>query len=201
VADPTTLRLISFGYLHGDPPTADLVVDVRATLRDPAAASTAGILDLDGRHPRVVRVVATIPGALDLLGDIGAFITTHPGPVCVVAIGYAGGRHRSVALAEMAADLARVVGVDVHVTHQHVHLPRVLHPETNTRRPRTTPTPHLTGDPRPHRAGLPHPGRCPMTDNPATTPEWLADWIPADAPTAPADADNPAAALTMWIHR
>jgi RNase adaptor protein for sRNA GlmZ degradation len=45
------LKLVSFGYLHGPPPAADRVEDVR----DPAAGRD--ILDLDGRHPRVQDVV------------------------------------------------------------------------------------------------------------------------------------------------
>jgi hypothetical protein len=70
------LRLISFGFLHlptdADgrpiPPTADRIEDVRDRLRDPAAARD--ILDLDGFHLRVQRIVLDTPGAQDLLDNL-----------------------------------------------------------------------------------------------------------------------------------
>ena len=63
----SAIRLISFGYLylHGaPPPEADRVEDVRARLSDPAAAT--GILDLDGRGPRVLDIVLNTPGTREL---------------------------------------------------------------------------------------------------------------------------------------
>jgi RNase adaptor protein for sRNA GlmZ degradation len=129
VAD-RTLTLISFGYLHEGPPTADLVIDVRRSLRDPAAA--VGLLDLDGRDPRVMQAVINTPGARDLLFFLGQFIATHPQGECVVAIGCAGGRHRSAALVEIAAAFAGIVGWPVTVQHRHIHLPRVLRPDDHT---------------------------------------------------------------------
>jgi UPF0042 nucleotide-binding protein len=62
----SAIRLISFGYLHlhgAPPPEADRVEDVRTGLSDPAAK---GILDLDGRDPRVQDIVLSTPGAREL---------------------------------------------------------------------------------------------------------------------------------------
>lgn len=57
----SSLRLISFGYLHQPtdaadnpiPPAADRIEDVRTRLHDPAAARSNSILGLDGQHPMV----------------------------------------------------------------------------------------------------------------------------------------------------
>ncbi|GAB3914385.1 hypothetical protein GCM10029964_125700 [Kibdelosporangium lantanae] len=53
------VEMISFGYLHGDVPDAERVVDVRDTLRDPAAARH--ILDLTGHNNKVRTVVWNTP--------------------------------------------------------------------------------------------------------------------------------------------
>ncbi|WP_327379015.1 hypothetical protein OG393_34585 (plasmid) [Streptomyces sp. NBC_01216] len=95
------IRLISFGYLHlptgpdGSPvpPAADRIEDVRARLRDPAAARD--ILDLDGFHPRVQDVVLNTPGARELLANLADYADLPAGPRRI-AIGCAGGRHRGV---------------------------------------------------------------------------------------------------------
>jgi UPF0042 nucleotide-binding protein len=124
------VRVVSFGYLHGPAPTAHITVDVRKYLRDPAAVRDAGLLDSDGRDPRVQQVVFHTPGAVHTLVTLLYFAMGFPhakGPL-VIALGCAGGRHRSAALAEiLAADLAGH-GFDVEVEHLHIHLPRVLHP-------------------------------------------------------------------------
>ncbi len=116
------IRLISFGYLHGPPPEADLTVDVRRYLRDPAAA--AGLLAFDGRHPDVRRAVLDTPGTLTTADVVAQFAIWFPTPQCVIAVGCAGGRHRSVALVEVLAE-SLAVALDVSVEHRHVHLPRV----------------------------------------------------------------------------
>ncbi|OKI20830.1 hypothetical protein A6A25_37380 [Saccharothrix sp. CB00851] len=130
------MRIVSFGYLHGEPPAADLVVDVRQLLRDPARARNGGLLDLDGRNWMVRDAVMTTPGAVELVHGLyhGVFhlcvIAFKP---VTVAFGCAGGRHRSVALAEHLAHLLATdpMGnggnpVPAQVEHLHVHLPRVL---------------------------------------------------------------------------
>lgn len=121
------VRLVSFGYLHQPvPPTdADLVVDVRRYLHDPASARD--VLNRDGRDHVVQDIVLGTPGAAatvqTLIRYVEAFPTRHD---CVIAIGCAGGRHRSVALVELLAVAVRATGQPVDVTHLHVHLPRVL---------------------------------------------------------------------------
>ena len=127
----SSIRLISFGFLHLDdaaPPAADRVEDVRDRLRDPAAAKS--ILDLDGRHPHVQKVVLSTPGARELLVNLADYAELPAGPR-VIAIGCAGGRHRAAALVELLARVLYERGHrEVEVEHRHVHLPRVLKPGT-----------------------------------------------------------------------
>ncbi|MFI6302159.1 ATPase [Amycolatopsis thailandensis] len=120
-----TFHLTSFGYLHGTPPTADRVEDVRDRLRDPAAARD--ILDLDGHHPRVQAVVLNTPGAIQLLDNLVNYCEL-PATPNRIAIGCAGGRHRAPSLTELLAGLLRGRGHQVTVEHRDVHRPRVLHP-------------------------------------------------------------------------
>lgn len=121
----TTIRLISFGYLHldGPPPEADRVEDVRGRLRDPAAAR--GILDLDGHDPRVQEIVLKTRGARELLANLTDYALLPAGPRAI-AIGCAGGKHRACALINLLAQRLIQRGHQVEVEHLHAHLPRVL---------------------------------------------------------------------------
>lgn len=116
-----TIYLISFGYLHGSPPWADRVEDVRQRLRDPAAAKD--ILDLDGFDPKVQAIVQATPGAAALLDNLVTYVEQcQP---TRIAIGCAGGRHRAPSLIELFAKRLEE-DYDVDVDHRDVHLPRVL---------------------------------------------------------------------------
>ena len=117
-----TITLTSFGYLHGPPPGADRVEDVRDRLRDPAAARS--ILDLDGTDPRVQEVVLATPGAEELLENLTEYaMLPHSGPRSI-AIGCAGGKHRACALVEILAVRLRILGRDTEIRHLHARLPR-----------------------------------------------------------------------------
>ena len=128
------IRLISFGYLHQPPgpdgipvpPSADRVEDVRARLRDPAAARD--ILEFDGRDTRVQRVVLATPGARELLVNLADYAELPAAPRSI-AIGCAGGKHRAAALVELLARLLAERGLrEVEIDHRHAHLPRVVKP-------------------------------------------------------------------------
>lgn len=123
-----SFTLVSFGYLHlGDGPTpqADRVEDVRARLRDPAAARD--ILDLDGRDGRVQDVVLATEGAPELLDNLVEYAELPGAGPERIAIGCAGGKHRAPALVELLARKLRDRGHTVVVEHIHVHLDRVIH--------------------------------------------------------------------------
>lgn len=124
-----TIELISFGFLHTDGrvPESDLAVDTRRFLSDPATARQAGVLDMDGRDVEVQQIVARTPGAVEAIRVIGEFADGFPdGRHCVIAVGCAGGKHRSVAISVLAAGMLLMRGYEVRVRHLHVHLPRVL---------------------------------------------------------------------------
>jgi RNase adaptor protein for sRNA GlmZ degradation len=122
---PPTLVLTSFGYRHAPPPDADIVLDLRPWLRDPAAAEWC--LPLTGRDARVRKHVLSMPGAAELLAHLEGAARTllrlaEPGRRVVLAVGCAGGRHRSVVLTEeLAGRLGS--GWSVEVRHEHAERP------------------------------------------------------------------------------
>ncbi|MDX8146408.1 RNase adapter RapZ [Lentzea sp. BCCO 10_0061] len=102
-------RLISFGYLHNQPPEADLVFDVRRSLHDPAALGE-DLAHRDGRDEQVQRVVMCSPTAEVVVHLATVYVDTmsFQDKSCVIAVGCSHGRHRSVALIErLAAELTR----------------------------------------------------------------------------------------------
>lgn len=114
------ITLTSFGYLHGPPPEETAVFDVRDILRDPARVD--GLLDSDGFDPAVRAAVMATSGAKEL---VVGWATLAP-VVHEIAVGCAGGRHRSVALVEMLAGVLVALGYAVRVEHRDVHHPRVI---------------------------------------------------------------------------
>ncbi len=135
-------QVISFGFRHAAPPDADLVLDLQPWLRDPAAA--AWCLLLTGRDDRVREHVLAIEGAAELLAHLEGAARTllrlaaGEQPV-VVAVGCAGGRHRSVALVEELADRLRADWT-VEVEHRHIERP-ILSPARPGDRKRLPATP------------------------------------------------------------
>lgn len=108
------IRVLSFGYKHGDPPRADLLFNVRFAANP---FHQKGLANLDGRDPRVREFVLAQPA---IQRSLPAFLLAARAFVreCVVsgsdnfqivtiAVGCAGGRQRSVAIAEeLAAAIA-----------------------------------------------------------------------------------------------
>lgn len=120
------ITILSFGYLHPwpqDAPDPDITVDLRRLLNDPARALNGAMLDSTGLDREVRRFVFNTPGARRLALNISDMATEMAmvKPV-VLAFGCAGGRHRSVALAQYVADVSGYATVQ----HLHVHLPRVI---------------------------------------------------------------------------
>lgn len=117
------ITIISFGYGHAEPPAADRVADVRASLRNPFHDES--LRELTGLDKPVRDHLTATPGAPALVVDLTA---TAAGLARVkssvtIAIGCVGGRHRSVALAELVAGCLRGVGADVEVQHRDVDRP------------------------------------------------------------------------------
>lgn len=125
-----SVMFASFGYKHGIPQDADLLFDVRF-LRNPHYV--AELSTFTGMDPEVQQFVTASPGFVefhDRLGELLDFLlpayVEEGKSSLVVGFGCTGGRHRSVALAEL---LARRYGederFDVTTSHRHIRRPHV----------------------------------------------------------------------------
>jgi UPF0042 nucleotide-binding protein len=119
------VQFASFGYKHGVPRDADLLLDVRF-LQNPHYV--AGLRELTGLDAPVAEFVAADPAMhefrerLEALLDFLLPAYAKEGKASlVVGIGCTGGRHRSVAIAEM---LARRYSTDHEVSTSHRHINR-----------------------------------------------------------------------------
>ena len=123
-ADPDErlrITVMSFGFKHGIPVDADMVVDARFL---PNPYWDPDLRDLDGRTREVASAVLKGEGAGEFLDHVEALVkTTRDGYLregkrfVTVAVGCTGGKHRSVALTEALA--ARLQSPDVLVGVEH----------------------------------------------------------------------------------
>ncbi len=109
------IRIISFSYRHANPPADAVVYDCR-TLANPHYDNR--LKKLDGRDPLVQQFIASRDHPPRL-----AFILYRARQSAkdgaTVAFGCVGGRHRSVAVAEMLAKILRDVdGNSVQIEHR-----------------------------------------------------------------------------------
>jgi len=120
----TQVTVTSFGFKHGVPPDADLVLDCRflpnpywvEDLR-PLSGRDAEIQEYVASFPVTSRFVAQVQELLDLL--LPAY-QQEGKAVLTVAFGCTGGRHRSVAIAEDFVAWLRERGVPTRVRHRDV---------------------------------------------------------------------------------
>lgn len=127
------ITILSFGYLHPWPedvprPADEDIHDLRELVADPAHVPDEDMRDRTGLDLDVADFVFATKGANDLLYKVldETKARALDGPV-TLAFGCAGGRHRSVALAEeLNKWLGEVYGYASTVRHLHVHLPRVI---------------------------------------------------------------------------
>lgn len=130
----TQITVVSFGYLHGPAPETTHVIDVRTILHDPHV--DPAMRQMTGLDPAVYEHVLNTAGAREILTALHALSTAllttaalagRAVPVSV-AVGCAGGRHRSVVVAaELAARLTED-GWVVDLEHRHVARPVVARP-------------------------------------------------------------------------
>lgn len=115
-------NVLSFGFKHGAPRDADLVLDVRFLpnphwvdeLR-PLTGREAPVRDYVMGQPTTTDFLARLEHLLDLM--VPAFIADGK-RYLTIAIGCTGGRHRSVALAEELAGYLERFDVGVQVEHR-----------------------------------------------------------------------------------
>lgn len=119
----------SFGYLHGPAPVADITLDLRSVARDPHTSPE--MRELTGLHPDIHAHVLsnqTVQGVLAaLLLLVGDFLPGKDaaGELVRVALGCAGGRHRSVVLANELVNRLNEAGIGADVVHRDILRPVV----------------------------------------------------------------------------
>jgi UPF0042 nucleotide-binding protein len=123
-ARPAVVNLISFGFRHGTPATAELLFDVRFL---PNPHFEPKLRPRTGEDPEVAefvlkneRATALMERLVGLLGFLLPLYDEEGKPYLTVAVGCTGGRHRSVAILNALAEELRASGRDVNVTHRDV---------------------------------------------------------------------------------
>lgn len=116
------LRLQSFGFKHGAPRDANLVMDVRFL---PNPYFDEELRHLDGTADAVAAYALSSPDAQEFLrrwGELVEFLLPHyeaeGKPTLSVAVGCTGGQHRSVAVVEWLARRLRAQDRAVSVEHR-----------------------------------------------------------------------------------
>ena len=122
--ETTQVTLMSFGYKHGLPPDADVVIDCRFL---PNPHWVEGLRPMTGLDPEVQDYVASfeltgefldrLESLLDLL--LPAYVNEGKS-VLTLAFGCTGGRHRSVSIAERLAGWLRERGTEPRIRHRDV---------------------------------------------------------------------------------
>lgn len=118
----------SFGYLWGGPPTgAVVVVDVREHFRDPHRDPQ--IRELTARDAVITARVLATEGVAEVVEGLIVTATGFvKGPVprpALIAVGCAGGRHRSAAIADEVVTRLRADGIAAAVSHRDIDRPVV----------------------------------------------------------------------------
>jgi len=121
------VEITSFGYLHDDPPTAHLTIDLRHHFRDPHISPELRYMTANDEPVRAA--VLSTPGIAGLVYATVAAITAFAsgpsaGPV-TVADGCQGGRHRAPVFAQALATRLRENGHHVTIHHRDLDKPVV----------------------------------------------------------------------------
>ncbi|GAA3202432.1 RNase adapter RapZ [Streptomyces virens] len=114
------VEIVSFGYLHDEPPAAHLTIDLREHFRDPHVSPELRYMTA---HDEPVRTaVLSTPGvaalALATAAAVEAYASGPSWGLIRIADGCAGGRHRAPVFALALAELLRDAGHQVTVHHR-----------------------------------------------------------------------------------
>ncbi|MFF6930835.1 RapZ C-terminal domain-containing protein [Streptomyces californicus] len=116
------VEIVSFGYLHGEPPAAHLTVDLRHHFRDPHVRPELRYMTAEDAPVR--EAVLATPGITELVDAtataVDAFASGPTSGVVRVADGCAGGRHRAPTFAGVLAERLRAAGHTVSVQHRDI---------------------------------------------------------------------------------
>jgi UPF0042 nucleotide-binding protein len=119
---PLLVSVVSFGFRYGIPTDADLVFDVRFL---PNPHFVPRLRPFSGKNPKVARYIRSFPQTGEFLRRIEsllAYLIPHyireGKSYLTVALGCTGGRHRSVALAEVISRSLKRRGYATKVVHR-----------------------------------------------------------------------------------
>ena len=121
---PLLVSVVSFGFRYGIPSDADLVFDVRFL---PNPHFVPKLRAFSGKDPKVARYIRSFPQTGEFLRRIESLLTyliplyIHEGKsYLTVALGCTGGRHRSVALAEVIRRYLQKKRYSAKVVHRDI---------------------------------------------------------------------------------
>jgi UPF0042 nucleotide-binding protein len=121
---PMVITLVTFGYKYGVPYDLDLMFDLRF-LPNPHFAPE--LRPLTGEHAAVREYVMAKPDSGEFLARLSGFLEyllpryrTEGKSYLTIGFGCTGGRHRSVAMALLVADLLRQGGYEVNIKHRDI---------------------------------------------------------------------------------
>ncbi|MFD9692534.1 ATPase [Kitasatospora sp. NPDC059088] len=121
----TSIDVVSFGYHHGAPPPAGVILDLRLHFKDPHF--DLSLRDLTAHDLPIRRAVLTTPGIRELIAATALVADAYEaGPIeapLTIAVGCAGGRHRAATVAMALATRLSKTGVPVRLTHRDLDKP------------------------------------------------------------------------------
>jgi UPF0042 nucleotide-binding protein len=124
---PMRINVVSFGFKHGIPYDADLIMDVRFVVNP---YFVPDLKELDGETQETRAFVLEHPETkafleryLELLDYLIPLYEKEGKAYLTIALGCTGGRHRSVAIARAIFDHIRAMGKTVAINHRDRALP------------------------------------------------------------------------------
>ena len=121
---PLLVSVVSFGFRYGIPADADLVFDVRFL---PNPHFVPRLRPFSGKDPRVARYIRSFSQTGEFLRRIESLLLyliphyiSEGKSYLTVALGCTGGRHRSVALAEVIRRVLKQRGYSAKVVHRDI---------------------------------------------------------------------------------
>ena len=118
------ISILSFGFKHGLPSEADLVIDVRFA---PNPYYVPELKDLDGTDPRVRQFItqwAGIQEFFDKYSDLIEYLIplyeNEGKEQLTLAVGCTGGRHRSVVIAAEIYTRFKQLAEDISLKHRDI---------------------------------------------------------------------------------
>lgn len=117
-----TVTLVSFGFRHGIPTEADIIVDIRFL---PNPYFVDALKGFDGSAPDVRDYVLASPETREFLRRFGDFLSyliplyrKEGKSYLTIAVGCTGGRHRSVVVVDALANELQMAAVTVRIKHR-----------------------------------------------------------------------------------